>query len=93
MNKKANTVLFLLAATVLNLLILAVIATALLVGFSLVFKNIEEVSMALSWLAIIVVLFGSIAGTFFIYSKLIKWIMNKWKLDDYIDPLFKPRRR
>ena len=93
MNKKANTVVFLLAATVLNLAILAVLATVLLVGFSLAFRNVEEVSMALSWLAIIVILFGSIAGTFFLYSKLIKWIVRKWNLEDYIDPIFKSRRR
>ncbi len=93
MNKKANTVIFLLAATVLNLLILAVLATVLLLGFSLVFKNIEDVSMALSWLAIIVILFGSIAGTFFLYSKIIKWAVKKWNLENYIDPIFKPRRR
>lgn len=93
MNKKANTAIFLLAATVLNLLILAVLATVLLVGFSLMFKNIENVSMALSWLAIIIILFGSIAGTFFLYSKIVKWAVKKWNLENYIDPIFKSRKR
>ncbi len=92
MNKKLNTVLFLVLATVLNLLLLAVVAVVLSLLFSLVYKNIE-VSMALSWVAVLVILFGSIAVTMFLYSKIIKWAMRRWKLDNYIEPLFGSRKR
>lgn len=93
MNKKLNTVIFLLGATVLNLLILVTLAVLLGLLFGLAYKSIPEVSMGLSWIAVIVILLGSIGGTFYIYSKIIKWIVKKWKLDDYIEPIFKSGRR
>ncbi|MDF1567241.1 MAG: leader peptide processing enzyme [Spirochaetaceae bacterium] len=93
MNKKLNTVIFLLGATVLNLLILATLAVLLGLLFGLAYRNIPEVSMALSWIAVIVILFGSIGGTFYFYSKIIKWIVKKWKIDDFIEPIFKSGRR
>ena len=92
MNKKINKVLFLVLATILNLLLLAVVAVVLGLFFSLIYKNIE-VTMALSWIAVLVILFGSIAATMFLYSRIIKWAMRKWNLDNYIEPLFKSRRR
>ena len=93
MNKKLNTVLFMLGATALNLIILAALALLLVLLFGLAYRNIEEVSTGLSWLAIIVILFGSIAGTFFLYSRIIKWIVRRWKLDSYIEPIFRTGRR
>lgn len=93
MNKKLNTLLFMLAATLLNLIILAAVAVLLVLLFSLAYRNIEEVSGALSWLAVIVILFGSIAGTFWIYSRIIKWIMKRWNLEKYIEPIFRSHRR
>ena len=94
MNKKINTLIFMLAATLLNLIILAVVAAVLVLFFGLIYRGAEEVTDAMSWLAVIVILFGSIAGTFWLYSRIIKWMMKKWKLENYIEPLFRnPRRR
>ncbi|PIE04983.1 MAG: leader peptide processing enzyme [Spirochaetales bacterium] len=93
MNKKLNTVLFLLAATVLNLLLLVVIALLLFLAFNFAFRNVEEVNAALSWLAVIVTMFGSIAATFVLYSRIIRWINKKWNLDNYLSPLFRGGRR
>lgn len=93
MNKKLNTVYFLIGATVLNLLILILLAVilGLIVGF--IYQNLDVDSQGLSLLAVIVILFGSIAGTFFLYSRIIKWAMKKWNLDNYIEPVFRNRRR
>lgn len=93
MNKKINTVIFLIGATILNLILL-IVCMAILIGlFNLVYNSLGEISTALSWLAIIVILFGSIAATFFLYTKIIKWIIAKWKLDRYIEPLFRHGKR
>ena len=93
MNKKLNTVLFLLGATVLNLLIMLVLVVILGAVAVLATRSMEEVNQAVSMIAVIVILFGSIAGTFFIYNRLIKWVVVKWDLEKYIEPVFRGSRR
>ena len=93
MNRKLNTVLFLIGATLVNLSILVVLA--LIVGFLLgaMYQKFGIDSRAMSLLAVILILTSAVFGTFFLYSRLIKWTMRKWNLDDYIEPVFRKRRR
>ncbi len=93
MNKKLNTVYFLIAATILNLLILILLAVILGVTVGAIYQKLNVESEGLSLVAVIIILFGSIAGTFFLYSKIIKWAMKKWNLENYIEPIFRPKRR
>lgn len=93
MNKKLNTILFLVAATALNLLILVVLAVFLMLVMGWLIRDIEEISRGLTIFAIIVVLTGSIGGTFFLYSRIIKWAVKKWKLDSRTAPIFKDNRQ
>jgi len=88
-----NTVYFLLAATLLNLLILILLAVILGVSIGAVYQKIDVSSDALSLVAVIIILFGSIAGTFFLYSRIVKWAMKKWNLEQYLEPIFRPKRR
>ena len=90
MNKKANTVFFLVAATVVNLLIL-LLSTVVLTSFFIVLYRNVGISVTLSWIAVIVILFGSIIFTFLVYSRLLRWVTRKWKLDSYLEPLFGSR--
>jgi len=93
MNKKLNTVYFLLAATFLNLLILILLVIILGVAVGSLYQKFNVDSEGLSLLAVIVILFGSIAGTFFLYSKIVKWAMKKWSLEQYIEPIFNRKKR
>lgn len=93
MNKKLNTIYFLLAATVLNLLILIVLAVILAAMVGALFQKFGLASQGMSLAAIIFILFGSIAGTFFLYSKIVKWAMKKWRLEQYLEPIFRSKRR
>lgn len=93
MNKKLNTILFLVAATALNLLILVILAVFLMLVMGWLIRDIEEISRGLTVFAIIVVLAGSIGGTFFLYSRIIKWAVKKWKLDSHTAPIFKDNRQ
>ncbi len=93
MNKKLNTVYFLLGATVLNLLILVLLALVLGISVGFIYQKLGVDSQGLSLLAVLIILFGSIAGTFFLYSKIIKWVVKKWNLDNYIEPIFRTKRR
>jgi hypothetical protein len=93
MNKKLNTVYFLLGATVLNLLILVLLALVLGISVGFIYQKLGVDSQGLSLLAVLIILFGSIAGTFFLYSRIIKWVVKKWNLDNYIEPIFRTKRR
>jgi hypothetical protein len=90
MNKKVNTVLFLLGATVFNLLVMFLIIVVFLVLLSAIFRgslnpNVLSVLM-------IVVFIGSIAASFFIYGRLVKWISRKVDMEKYFLPLFRRKR-
>jgi hypothetical protein len=90
MNKRVNTVLFLLGATVFNLLVMFIIIVLFLVLLSVIFKgslnpNVLSVLM-------IVVFIGSIAASFFIYGRLVKWISRRVNMEKYFLPLFRRKR-
>ncbi len=91
MNKKANTILFMVIATLINLLLLAVF---FIIGFliiNLVISNNPETTAAP--LLIGVVFLGSIALSFFLYSKIVSFVVNKFDLEDKMDPLFGKNRK
>ncbi|MBA7563482.1 hypothetical protein ES708_05141 [subsurface metagenome] len=90
MNKKANTVLFLLGATVFNLLMMFLLIVMFLVLISAIFRDSLNPNM-LSILMIIVFI-GSIAASFFIYGRLVKWLSRKIDMEKYFLPLFRRKK-
>jgi len=93
LNKKLNTIFFLIGATVLNLLILVVLALAIGAVLGSIYQKLGISSQAMSLLAVILILSGAVFGTFFLYSRLIKWTIRRLNLDSYIEPIFQKRRR
>lgn len=93
MSKKSNTVWFMLAATVLNIvlmLLLFVICFVLMARFTDPSSSLLPLWLGLTFLV-------SVGGSFFIYSKVIKWMNKKFKLEENLSPLWggrksKPRR-
>ena len=90
MNKKANTVLFVLGATVFNLLIMFILIVVFLVLISVVFR--DSLGPNLISVLMIVVFVGSIAASFFIYSRVVKWLDRKIDMDKYFIPLFRRKK-
>lgn len=90
MNKKANTVLFLLGATVFNLLIWAIVGLLFVVLISVIFK--DPLNPYLGVILVIFVFIGSIAASFFIYSRVVKWLNRKIDMDKYFMPLFRRKK-
>ena len=85
MNKKVNTVLFVLGATVFNLLIMLILIVLFLVLISVVFR--ESLNPNVFSILMIVVFVGSIAASFFIYSRVVKLLYKKIDMDKYFMPL------
>jgi hypothetical protein len=89
MNKKLNTVLFILGATVVNILTMLII---LFLGIFLIGKFLSEGAQeSIGQFLFILVFLLAIAGSFFAYNRLIKYISNKIDMDKYFHPIFKPR--
>ncbi len=84
MNKKANTVIFVLVGTLVNILITLIIIVGLLVVSALIFQNHPQVFSLLS----VVIVFGGLFGTMVIYQKLSTWVIEKFKLEDKLEPLW-----
>ncbi len=84
MNKKVNTILFILGATILNLvfmLLLFFILFALLVRFVSQDSSVFPLLLALLFIL-------SIGGSFFLYTFAMKKLSARIRLEDYLSPLF-----
>ncbi|MEE9306679.1 MAG: hypothetical protein V3V57_04010 [Spirochaetia bacterium] len=90
MNKKANTVLFLLGATVFNLLIMFLLIVIFLVLISAIFR--DSLNPNVLSILMIVVFVGSIAASFFIYGRVVKWLSRKIDMEKYFLPLFRRKK-
>lgn len=95
MGKKANTLLFMVIATVLNVVLLGAF---MLLGIFLVgklnqwFPSLSESAMAPPLLLLAVFIISTVLA-FFIYNKIVKWANKKFHLEDKLYPFFSPRRR
>ena len=90
MNKKVNTVLFLLGATVFNLLIMFLLIVVFLVLISAIFR--DSLNPNVLSILMIIVFVGSIAASFFIYGRLVKWLSRKIDMEKYFLPLFRRKK-
>jgi len=91
MNKKVNTFIFLLVGTVVNILVmlLLLITFLYLIGFIFTPETDGNVVTAATLTAVML----SVVGSYFIYSKLVKFVNKKWDLEQWIEPLFRRKRR
>ena len=89
MGKKGNTAIFMVIATLVNILLMMILFT---VGFILLVRFTDpESSLVPIYLAL--VFFFAIGGSFFLYSKIISWATTRFNLEDKIVPLFGNRKR
>ena len=89
MSKKSNTVIFLLVATVVNIVVTIVLFLALLVIYAKFFANLLPKDAA-SWILLLDFVV-SIVGSFLVYRIAVKMIAKRWDFDKYFDPLFAPK--
>ena len=91
MNKKANTALFVLGATVFNVLIMIVIFVVLFVVFGRFIA--PALPAQVNQILVLVIFIGSIVGTYFIYHRVVKYLSNKIDMEQYFDPIFKRKKQ
>ena len=88
--KKRNTAVFVLIATIINLLLMMVF---MIVGYVLLarFGNPESTTANQIWL--VVIFLGSIGLSWFIYSRMVKWYAKRVDVEKKFAPLITPRRK
>ena len=90
MSKKTNTLLFMLGATVFNILVTILSFLLLLVIYSkFFFSRVPE--SVLPW-ALPLIFTASIIISFLAYRMMMKIIMKKVDLEKYLDPIFRRRK-
>lgn len=86
MNKKVNTLLFVLGATVFNIIMMVLIlAVGLAVISAFAGENINPGTAQILFLLLFV---ASIAGAFFIYHRAVRLLSNKIDMEKYFHPIF-----
>jgi hypothetical protein len=84
MNKKTNTLLFMLGATVFNILITIASFFILLIVY---FKFIPNAETSIG-LGSFVIFFLAIAASFVLYRFILNRVIKRIDMDKYFDPLF-----
>ena len=91
MNKKTNTLLFILGATVFNILVTILSFLLLLAVYAkLIMAHLPEGAQA--W-AVVVIFIAAIALSFVIYRFTLGFLMKKINIEKYFDPILGGRRR
>jgi hypothetical protein len=85
-NKKVNTALFIIGATIVNLVLMAVI---LLIGFVILSLLPINNASGIGTILVILVFFAAIVGTFVIYHNMVKYLSTKIDMDKYFHPIIK----
>ncbi len=89
MNKKVNTILFILGATIVNILVMAILFILCLV---LIARFVDpESSMMPLWFGAMFLV--SIGGSFFLYTVIMKRITARFDMEKYLDPIFSRKSR
>lgn len=91
MNKKVNTILFVLGATVVNILVMLIILIGglMLIG-SLLSEEAQETTGQYLLLALF---FVAIGVSFFSYNRFIKYLSNRIDMDKYFHPIFRSGKK
>jgi hypothetical protein len=90
MNKKLNTVLFLIGATVFNLLVMFILIVVFLVIIQAIFR--DRLNPNIFSVLMILIFVVSIAASFFVYGRIVRWLSRRIDMDKYFLPLFRRKK-
>ena len=86
MNKKLNTILFILGATVINILVTVASFLLLLTLYAkFIMRLLPDAAQAWSFPIIFI---ASIAVSFIVYRYALRFLLTKIEMEKYFDPIF-----
>lgn len=86
MNKKLNTALFFLVATIVNIVLVLVIALGLLIPYVWLAQQLK-LDAGVNLMGLVVILIGSLALSFPIYRQLVAMFQKRVDLEKHFDPI------
>jgi len=90
-NKKLNTTLFIIGATIVNIVIMGVL---FFTGFFIASRLLpEDVSPNTVLIIFMLIFIGSILGSFFLYHRLVRMISSRIDMEKYFHPIFKQKKK
>lgn len=88
MNKKVNSVLFMVGATIFNIILMVLLfLLCMIILTSLVSPDNSLFPILLGFVFLL-----SIGGSFFLYALIIKWVTKRFNLSDYLEPIGRKKR-
>ncbi len=91
MSKKTNTVLFVLGATLANMVLMILFFTASFVAYGILVA--PHVPQLVNSIMLIVLFVLSIVATYLVYHKIVNYISTRVDMEKYFDPIFRTRKR
>ena len=91
MNKKTNTLLFILGATLFNVIVAILCFVLFTVLFSIFI--VPHVSESVHVWGLSLIFLAAIVTSFFIYRFALKFLMKKIDMEKYFDPIFGKKKR
>jgi 4-amino-4-deoxy-L-arabinose transferase-like glycosyltransferase len=91
MNKKVNTLLFILCATLFNIIV-AMVSFIVFTLLYLRFLMLQMPESSRSW-AFAIIFLASIGVSFLVYRIVLKYLIGKVDIEKYFDPLFVSKYR
>jgi len=91
MNKKVNTILFILGATMFNIIVTVLSFLLLLVIYAKTIMRILPIS-AQSW-SFPFIFIAALAIAFFAYRYTLRFLLTKIEIEKYFDPIFVSKHR
>ena len=89
MNKKANTAIFIVVATLLNILLMLAL---FVLSFALIARFVDpESPLVPLWLGLAFIV--SIGGSFLLYSVVVKFISKKFNMEEHLAPLWTSKKQ
>ena len=88
--KKGNTILFMVIATIVNIVLMTVF---MLIGYILLVRFADPDNPEAGHVWLIVIFIASIILAWFVYSRMIKWYTKRVDVNEKFAPIITPRPR
>jgi hypothetical protein len=86
-----NTVVFILGATVVNMVLMIALFLLTFVLFGIFIA--PRLPPAVNSVFILVLFVLSVVGTYFVYHKIVAFLSTRVELEKYFDPIFKSKKK
>lgn len=86
MNKRLNSILFIIAATIANIVVMMVLFLVLTLLYAQLLA--PRLSPGTNQFVLLVLFVGSVIATYIIYHRVMKWASARYALEEHFVPLF-----